>query len=334
MIDTHCHLLPGLDDGTRSAKEALSLARDLVQAGVTTVVCTPHRSRRFPTDMAVARERLAEMKAEVANAGVPLELRLGAEVSPAFAISLDGAALAEVTIGTRHLLVELEPATPAHALETIFESLRAHELVPVFAHPERCRSVVQDPGPLAAVREAGALVQVVATSVAGAWGGTVQRAALALFDADHSDTISYAEFTIAYTKGVKLPDQLGMKEQANMTKMKALSGERFDKSYMSDMVKDHENDIEEFKMASKQAKAAEIRDFATKTLPTLEEHLAIVKKLNVAVNETLMSPTIRETLTTFGAEPLGGSPQEFAGFVTSESKKWSEIIRLSGVRID
>src|SRR5882724_3589305 len=61
---------------------------------------------------------------------------------------------------------------------------------------------------------------------------------------------------------------------------------------------------------------------------------AIVKKLNVAVNEALMSPTIRETLTTFGAEPLGGSPQEFADFVSSESKKWSEIIRLSGVRID
>src|SRR5712671_5354682 len=43
---------------------------------------------------------------------------------------------------------------------------------------------------------------------------------------------------------------------------------------------------------------------------------AIVKKLNVAVNEALVSPTIRETLTTFGAEPLGGSPREFADFVS------------------
>src|SRR3954454_12595753 len=112
MIDTHCHLLPGLDDGTRSAKEALSLARDLVHAGVTTVVCTPHRSRRFPTDMAVARERFVEVKAAIESAGLPLELRLGAEVSPAFAVSLDRAALEEVTIGSRHVLVELEPATP------------------------------------------------------------------------------------------------------------------------------------------------------------------------------------------------------------------------------
>jgi len=190
MIDTHCHLLPGLDDGTRTMKEALSLARDLVHAGVTTVVCTPHRSRRFPTDMATARERLAEVEAALESADVSLGLRLGAEHSPAFAVSLDRAALEQATIGGRHLLVELEPDTPAHALETIFESLRAQALVPVFAHPERCRSVVQDSGPLAAVREAGALVQVVATSVAGAWGGTVERAALALFDAGRVDLLA------------------------------------------------------------------------------------------------------------------------------------------------
>ncbi len=61
---------------------------------------------------------------------------------------------------------------------------------------------------------------------------------------------------------------------------------------------------------------------------------AIVKRLNASLNDALMSATIRETLNKFGSEPLGGSPQEFADFIASESKKWSEIIRLSGVKVE
>jgi tripartite-type tricarboxylate transporter receptor subunit TctC len=61
---------------------------------------------------------------------------------------------------------------------------------------------------------------------------------------------------------------------------------------------------------------------------------AIVAKLNAAINDALKSPDIRAALSKFGSEPLGGTPQEFAGFVAAESKKWSEIIRLSGVKVD
>ena len=86
MIDTHCHLLPGLDDGTRSPSEAIALAAELRDAGVRTVLCTPHLSRRFPTDLAVARERLAALVAELEASGIALELRLAAELSPNFAV--------------------------------------------------------------------------------------------------------------------------------------------------------------------------------------------------------------------------------------------------------
>ena len=61
---------------------------------------------------------------------------------------------------------------------------------------------------------------------------------------------------------------------------------------------------------------------------------AIAARLNAAINDALKSPDIRAALSKFGSEPLGGTPQEFARFVASESKKWSEIIRLSGVKVD
>jgi tripartite-type tricarboxylate transporter receptor subunit TctC len=60
----------------------------------------------------------------------------------------------------------------------------------------------------------------------------------------------------------------------------------------------------------------------------------IVARLNAVINEALQTPKIRETLGRFSSEPLGGTPQEFAAFVAAESKKWAEIIRRAGVKID
>jgi len=189
VIDTHCHLLPELDDGTRSLDEALDLAAELVAAGVTEVVCTPHRSRRFPTDPAVARERLTQMQAALQHATVDLALHLSAELSPAVALSLEAQALGELAVGGRYVLVELEPATPASAVRTIFERLHECELIPIFAHPERSRGVRHDVSELVAVREAGALVQVVASSLAGAWGRSVERGAASLVSAGRVDLL-------------------------------------------------------------------------------------------------------------------------------------------------
>jgi protein-tyrosine phosphatase len=189
VIDTHCHLLPELDDGTRSLDEALDLAAELVSAGVTEVVCTPHRSRRFPTDPVVARERLTQTQAALQRATVDLALHLSAELSPAVALSLGVPALHELAVGGRYVVVELEPGTPASAVGTIFERLHNCELVPIFAHPERSRSVMHDVGELVAVREAGALVQVVASSLAGAWGRSVERGAVSLVKAGRVDLL-------------------------------------------------------------------------------------------------------------------------------------------------
>jgi protein-tyrosine phosphatase len=190
MIDTHCHLLPELDDGTRSVDEAVALAGELAEAGIVTVVCTPHRSRRFPTNMDVARERLTELRDALRLSGVDLALHLAAELSPAYALSLDPAALRESAMGHRYALVELEPATPASAVPALFAHLAAAGLLPIFAHPERSRAVARDAGTLIAARERGALVQVVATSLSGAWGRSVARTALGLVTSGRADLIA------------------------------------------------------------------------------------------------------------------------------------------------
>lgn len=60
----------------------------------------------------------------------------------------------------------------------------------------------------------------------------------------------------------------------------------------------------------------------------------IVLKLNATINDALKSPQIRQVLAKFSSEPLGGTPREFADFVAAESKKWADIIRASGVKME
>jgi protein-tyrosine phosphatase len=189
MIDTHCHLLHSLDDGPTSESGSLELARQLVGAGVTAVVCTPHFSRRYPTPHSSARERMVELEPVLAAAAIPLSLSLAAEVSPAFAVSAPPEELVPRSIEGHFLLVELEPDTPAAFLETAVDRLAGEGLIPAFAHPERCRAVRDRPRLLDEARAAGALVQVVAPSLTGRWGKDIGIASWRLLDSGIVDLL-------------------------------------------------------------------------------------------------------------------------------------------------
>jgi protein-tyrosine phosphatase len=189
VIDTHCHLLPGLDDGPRDFDAAVALARQLVDAGVSTAICTPHFSRRYPTIPSAARTRLLELRDALFQAAVPLKLRLAAEVSPALVASVPGEELVARSIGS-FLLVELEPDTPGPFIETALERLTLEGLHPVFAHPERCSSARRQPRLLEEAREQGALVQVVASSLTRRFGAETEEAAWRLLEAGNVDLLA------------------------------------------------------------------------------------------------------------------------------------------------
>jgi protein-tyrosine phosphatase len=189
VIDTHCHLLPGLDDGPRVVGDSVDMGRALAAAGVTGVACTPHFSGRFPTPVDDGREALQELRAALAAESVELELVLGAELSPAMALDAPDRELLGRTIGTGSLLVELESDTPVAAVDLVIARLDELGLRAVFAHPERCRAVRSRPRVLDGARSAGALVQVVVRSL-GRPTRADARAAWDLLDADRVDLIA------------------------------------------------------------------------------------------------------------------------------------------------
>ena len=83
---------------------------------------------------------------------------------------------------------------------------------------------------------------------------------------------------LASTKGVSLPTDVAEEHKKAMDEMSAKNGKDFDKAYMDDMVKDHEKDVAEFEKASKEAKDADLKAWAAKTLPTLKGHLQMAKE--------------------------------------------------------
>ena len=89
--------------------------------------------------------------------------------------------------------------------------------------------------------------------------------------------------TLAQNKNIDLPPSLDAKHKATMDRLSKLSGDAFDRAYMSEMVKDHRKDVNEFRNEAKSGKDPDVKAWAAKTLPTLEEHLKLAQDANKAV---------------------------------------------------
>jgi len=123
--------------------------------------------------------------------------------------------------------------------------------------------------------EMGKLAQEKASS------GQVKQFA-ALMAQDHSKANDELK-QLAQTKGVAVAAAPDKAHKSDMDKLSKLSGAQFDRQYMEHMVSDHRKTVAEFKKASESAKDSEVKAFAAKTLPKLQDHLAQAQSVNDAV---------------------------------------------------
>jgi protein-tyrosine phosphatase len=179
MIDTHLHILPGVDDGPATEEEAIILARALVQEGVHTAIATPHYNDEFPRMNAMeVRKRVYALQQTLDQLTIPLRLFAGHEalIKPGLVEDIQVGRLATLN-GSRYLLLELWNTGWVPATErTIFE-LMAFGITPVIAHPERYAIFQKDPQALAGLCHRGIVTQITASSLIGMQGKTAQRTA-------------------------------------------------------------------------------------------------------------------------------------------------------------
>ncbi|MEJ2614252.1 MAG: DUF4142 domain-containing protein [Ignavibacteriaceae bacterium] len=84
---------------------------------------------------------------------------------------------------------------------------------------------------------------------------------------------------LAQQNQIKLPDSLSKNKQDKINDLEKLSGRRFEKQYVDLMAEDHKNDVAKFKDESQNAASPEVRQWASKTLPTLQKHLEKIKEI-------------------------------------------------------
>jgi putative membrane protein len=93
---------------------------------------------------------------------------------------------------------------------------------------------------------------------------------------DHGKMLQEVQ-QLAQSKGVDLPKSPNKKHQAAMKKLESASGEQFDKAYMSEMVKDHQDTVKKVEKMAKSSKDAEVKSAAQKALPDLKQHLQMAQ---------------------------------------------------------
>lgn len=177
MIDLHCHVLPGVDDGPPGLEDALALLAAAAAGGTRTMVATPHVSATYPNNSGERLEdAVAELREAARAAGIAIEIVAGAELSLLHCDTLSKEEGSLLRLGDApYTLVELPVvATPQNVEMLLGMHYWVHPVV--LAHPERCTAFQGDLDLLHRLVGQGMLVQVTAASFGGRFGSTVRQA--------------------------------------------------------------------------------------------------------------------------------------------------------------
>lgn len=177
LIDLHCHILPGVDDGAKDRIMALKMAQAAVDQGISHILLTPHHmdSHYMNHKIDVIKETGA-FRQDLVDNNIPLKVFPGQEVH------LTGDLLKAIfdddilfmDSGNRYLLLEFpHNEVPEYAESMIFE-LTSRGITPVLAHPERNQGFQKDPDKLYSFVKMGCLTQLTSSSYLGVFGKNVQ----------------------------------------------------------------------------------------------------------------------------------------------------------------
>ena len=139
MIDLHCHLLPGLDDGAVSMDDSVEMARQADADGIDLVCATPHIRHDHDVRIGELRRRVEEVNRALAAAGCRVRATTGGEVAETIVEQLTDDELRAVSLGGggRWVLLEPRPGPLSDSLDQTVTTLWARGFRSLVAHPER-----------------------------------------------------------------------------------------------------------------------------------------------------------------------------------------------------
>jgi protein-tyrosine phosphatase len=178
LIDLHCHILPGLDDGSRNLEESLAMARLAAGDGIRTIVASPHTLNGVYLNRASeVRAGVSRLQEEMKENEIKVKVCEGADIHlcPRILDYIKRGEAGTINGKGKYILLELPSQTvPPGTREEIF-SLKLGGITPIITHPERHPGLHADPALLQEIVRAGALCQITAMSITGEFGEPVKR---------------------------------------------------------------------------------------------------------------------------------------------------------------
>ena len=203
LIDLHCHILPGIDDGAPDLDTALEMARMAVADGITVTACTPHiYPGLYENDGDGIRAAIVELQGELDRAGIALRLVEGADVhlAPDLVAGLKAGRVPSLA-GSRYFLFEPPHHVAPPRIEDSAFALLAAGYVPVVTHPERLSWIDTHYDVFKRMAHAGCWMQLTAGAVTGRFGRRVKHWSERLLD----DGIVHLLATDAHNLGSRAP---------------------------------------------------------------------------------------------------------------------------------
>lgn len=177
IVDIHNHILSGLDDGACSMEEAILLATNAVENGITHIIATPHHlDGKYMNSSNTVKVAVANLYKELSKRKIPLKIFPGQQVhlSTNFLEEFEKDPLTLANSG-KYILIELpNDHIPVHTLDILYK-IQLKGLVPIIAHPERSFVLRENKQLLYEFVEKGALIQIKAASLIGMNGRELKR---------------------------------------------------------------------------------------------------------------------------------------------------------------
>lgn len=181
--DLHSHLIPGIDDGSKSMEQSIEMVKSLKNLGFKKLITTPHiMSHRFPNDRDIILNGLEDLQKELQTQNIDMPIQAASEYyyDEHFIELIRKKKL--LTFGDNHVLFEFSYTTPVFGVEqTIYELLKGG-YKPILAHPERYVYFASSPEKYHKLKEAGLLFQLNVNSTNDFYGKKTRLASKYLVD--------------------------------------------------------------------------------------------------------------------------------------------------------
>ncbi|MDR0268466.1 CpsB/CapC family capsule biosynthesis tyrosine phosphatase [Paenibacillus sp.] len=180
MIDTHCHIIPGVDDGPSTMEGALRMAAAAVKEGMHSVIATPHHAtKRYTNTARKIQRRVASLNSMLKKNNISLKIFPGQEFRLTDSYRAEHrAGRLQTLAGSSYLLVELPSRSIPGCFQEFLAYMKQHGVHPVIAHPERNLSIIGNPDQvLGWIEEHGVRLQVTTQSLIGFFGEEVRKTA-------------------------------------------------------------------------------------------------------------------------------------------------------------